>query len=447
LEAILAEVADDATTTDIHGVRDRLPAALDGGRLAVAPSLATGAATSSEQATGNASMASLDAKTPLPTVSGESRVASKLTLTSVVHDPNSLISLGGTAVTHRRCDVDLTGGGTVEYLPARRAIRFAVDGTSGQWVTYRQRMWNPYVSGASIRLTFASPFSAAQANQEKRVGLFDDDDGIFLLQTASAVSFGIRSSVSGSLVETITPIPGLDPTLDHICQIAYQWPAGRVEFWVDGARLLNLDKSGGAVPWMGKPSLPFTVEVRNVGASVAGHIDVHHFNVVLEGAERLQENEVTIRATTTSIPTGGKMMIQGRVAQDVDLGTILNLDNRGVYVPKRVRVSTTNGPMVVRVFANGTVSGTPSWTPATDDAGIEYDTAAVFAGATGVFVGSSTIDTTTGSCEIDLGNPNIEAFTATSGAFLGAEVVQVVGYARSGTVGSADVDVTAVRLA
>lgn len=65
-EAALSEMADDATTADVNEVRDRLPAALDGGRLAVETELAaTGAlATEAKQDTGNASLVAIDAGIP-----------------------------------------------------------------------------------------------------------------------------------------------------------------------------------------------------------------------------------------------------------------------------------------------------------------------------------------------------------------------------------------------
>jgi hypothetical protein len=102
--------------------------------------------------------------------------------------------------------------------------------------------------------------------------------------------------------------------------------------------------------------------------------------------------------------------------------------------------------MVFKIYANGTVGGSPSWTPAAGDPGIEYDTAGTFIGATGLLVADGTIDTTTGSAEVSLGEILIEAFTATSGAFNGSETIQIVGFARTGSVSSASVSIDAARL-
>ncbi len=386
------------------------------------------------------------AKTPEPTIAGLGRSASMLTLASVIHTPNNLIPLGGTAATHRRCDVQFVGGGAVEYLPDRHVLRFSVTGADGDRSSYRLRMWCPYVPETTQRISFVVPFGPAQTNQEKRTGQFDDDNGVGILQTSAGVSLFIRSSVSGSVVETPTPIPGFDPTIEHTCQIAYQWPAGRVEFWVDGVRLLNLTMSGGAGPWMSHANLPFSVEIKNVAASAASFVDACNFKVVAEGVDKLEQTGVTVVGTATSIPTGGKLILQARVKSAFDIGTLTGLENRGVYVPDRVRVSTTNGPMVVRVYANGTVGGSPVWNPSPGDAGVEFDTAGTFAGADGLFVVDGTIDTTTGSVEIDLGEIDIRAFTATSGAFVPSETVQIVGFARSGTVSSATASLDAARL-
>jgi len=447
----------------------QLPSALVGGRLAVDGSgvtqpvsaaslpLPTGAATNASvddlepdvDATRIAAQ-SVDAKTPaleaVSTVSGQPRHVPVTSIAYVTHDPSAMQSYGGTAAGHRRCDFDFTGGGTIEYLPARRAVRLAVAGTNGLRSTYRGRMWNPYIPGSTQRVKFSALFDSARSNQETRVGMFDDSDGVFVLQTNSGMSLVVRSSVSGSVVETTTAIANFDPTLDHACEIAYQWPAGRVEFWVDGSRLLNISKAGGAVPWMRRPNLPFTADIRNVGTSSAGFVDLIQFLVEAEGEGMLPRNSANVSSTVSSIPTGGKLLIQSRVKQTIDIGTITGIDNRGVYIPGRIAVDTTTGPMVVKVYANGTVTGSPSWTAGAIDPGLEYDTAGVFTGATGLFLASGTIDTTTGSVEIDLGEALLEAFTVTSGAFNGAETVQVVGFARSGTVSSANTTIHSLRM-
>jgi hypothetical protein len=384
-----------------------------------------------------------------PTITGQARVAPVLQLAHITHTPASMISLGGDVAIHRRMDLGIAGGGTIAYIPARSCVRLGVDGVSGSRATYRQRMWCPYIPSTVQHYSWSAPFDAARAGQKTRAGPFDDENGIFVLQSATAVSLVVRSSATGSLVETPTTIPGLNPALEHTFDLFYQWPAGRAELWVDGARVVNISHAGGAVQWMGRGNLPFTVEIENDGTSAAGFVDLHHFCVFSEGASHLQINGVTVDATVTSIPTGGKLLMQARIRQTIDVGTLTGIKNREVYVPDKVHVDTTAGPLVVVVFANGTVTGTPSWNTALGDAGVEYDSAGVFVGADGLVVGRATIDTTTGSCEIKLGDINIMHFTATAGAFTvpGSEVIQVVGFARSGTVSSAKVTIDAARVA
>jgi hypothetical protein len=384
---------------------------------------------------------------PILTMAGAGRVAPFRSLSHVQHDPGNLVSLGGTVAFNPRCDFAIAGGGSLEYVPTKRAVRLAVSGSSGAVATYRQRMWNPAIPGAVQVVVFAVPFDAPHTNQETRVGAFDDSDGVYVLQTSSGVSLGIRSSVTGSPVETTTAIAGLNPALDNIVELRYLWPAGGVEVWSNGARLLAVSKAAGAeAPWMRRPNLPFTAEIRNVGASSAGFVDVIHFDVHSEGADRINRSPATLLSTTTSIPTGGKLMAQIRARQTFDVGTFTNIPNRNVYLPRHIRVDTTNGPMIVRCYANGTTNGAEVWVASTVEMGIEVDQTATFVGASGVLFAAGTIDATTGSCDIEFTDSSIEAFAATSGAYFGSEVLQIVGFARTGTVSTASARVELERI-
>jgi hypothetical protein len=455
ITSLEVEVADDATTTDVQAVE------------AAVASLETEAALGAKEVTAQAIESAVDElETKLgtlaaqestqeetrdriarPTMTGAGRAAPYRSLSFVQHDPNQMLSLGGTVAYNPRCDFALVGAGALTYVPARRCVRLAVSGASGDAATYRQRIWNPAIPGSVQCAVFAVPFDAPRANQETRVGLFDDNNGVYLLQTNVGLFLAIRSSVSGSVVETTTALSGLNPALDNIVEIRYLWPAGGVEVWSNGTRLLVVSKAGGATsPWMRRPNLPFTSEIRNVGVSSAGFVDVIYFDVYSEGADRFNRTPSALTATIASLPTTGKLMLQARARQSFDLGTLLANLNRGVYLPRYIDVDTTNGPMYVRCYANGTTNGGEVWTPSTVEQGVETDTTAVFAGATGTLFAAGTIDTATGSCRITFDDPSIESFATSSGAYFGSEVLQIVGFARTGTVSSASVRIGLQRI-
>ena len=146
----------------------------------------------------------------------------------------------------------LSGSGTTTHLPNESAVQMNVTTASGDGVIRQSREYVPYQPGKSQLALITFVLGATETNTVKRVGLFDDSNGIFLEASGTDVAFVRRTKTSGSVVNNsvaqaswnIDPLDGsgpsgitLDPEKAQILVIDAQWlGVGRVRigFDVDG---------------------------------------------------------------------------------------------------------------------------------------------------------------------------------------------------------------------
>ena len=143
----------------------------------------------------------------------------------------------------------------------------------------------------------------------RAMGLFDDDNGIFMQDNEGTVEAVIRSSTSGSAVDTavtqanwnLDTMDGtgpsgvtLDATKSQIVAIDFEWlGVGRVRigFVVDGLfiyvhEFLHANRSAGV--YMSTPNLPIRYEIENDGTGAASSLEHICCSVMSEGG--LQDN-------------------------------------------------------------------------------------------------------------------------------------------------------------
>jgi hypothetical protein len=96
----------------------------------------------------------------------------------------------------------LTAGGTSTFNANERLCDLEVTTASGDDVIRQSKSYHRYQPGKSQKIITTYAFGATQANSEKRVGYFDANDGIFLLNRGGSLFIVKRSSVSGSVVDT-----------------------------------------------------------------------------------------------------------------------------------------------------------------------------------------------------------------------------------------------------
>lgn len=175
--------------------------------------------------------------------------------------------------------------------------------TAGTRVRQTFQRFN-YQPGKSQLVIMTGKLGAAVAGITRRMGLYDDNDGLFFSQEGAAFNVVIRSSTSGSPVDDAVPqaswnldvMDGTGPsgvTLDvskkQVFLIDYQWLGnGRIRFGIYIAGQIVyvhefLRENVLTVPYMSTPNLPLRYEITSDGASPISDLVHTCTSVMAEG--------------------------------------------------------------------------------------------------------------------------------------------------------------------
>ncbi len=100
-------------------------------------------------------------------------------------------------------DEKLVSNGTTQHLPDEASVLMSVTADGGSRVVRQARQYSRYFPGRSQLIRLTTVLGDPAGSVEKRVGYFDDDNGIFFRQLGDTYAFVQRSSVSGSPVDTV----------------------------------------------------------------------------------------------------------------------------------------------------------------------------------------------------------------------------------------------------
>ena len=283
----------------------------------------------------------------------------------------------------------LTGGGTATYDANTVSTALAVTGGTDRSMRQTNRYFN-YQAGKST-LVFMT-FSGAQsvANVTKRVGYFDDNDGIFFSTTGAGAFLTQRTSTSGAPSDVATvaqaawnvdPMNGLGPSgvnlnfsLDQIFWIDFEWlGVGIVRCgWVVGgvlytSHVFQNTNNVLTVVYMKSPNLPLRYEVVSSGG--AGSLNQICCSVMSEAG---QENIGTYRSadraiTQQTITNTLEPLISIRLKSTYRYATV---------IPTDFTVMTNSNAYFRYVLTlGGTVTGgsAASWVSAGANSPVEYD--------------------------------------------------------------------------
>ena len=211
-------------------------------------------------------------------------------------------------------DIEESGSGTSStYSKPRASSTLSVSASTAGKRTRQSFMRINYQAGKA-QLIFISGIlskSGGGSGIIKRMGYFDDNDGIFLQRSGNIYSVVLRSSVSGSPIDTVITqgnwnldkMQGngpsgvnIDFTKTQILVIDFEWlGVGRVRvgFNVDGKiyyfhEFLNANNKDSV--YMSTPNLPIRYQIVNDGTGIASSIEAICCSVMSEGG---RENVAT----------------------------------------------------------------------------------------------------------------------------------------------------------
>ena len=189
-------------------------------------------------------------------------------------------------------DEELTGAGAITYNPQESSVSLTTGTASGDR-TVRQSRYTSYIPGKShlVNMTGVLSASGTDANTTRRIGYFDDNNGLYFQCIGESISVVRRTDTSGSVAEEIVEqfdwnLDGLnsnaslnpsnvtlDATKTQIFHIEFQWlGVGRVKFGlnVNGKTIFvhqMLNANVLTVPYIRTPNLPCRYEIVNTGTS------------------------------------------------------------------------------------------------------------------------------------------------------------------------------------
>ena len=291
-------------------------------------------------------------------------------------------------------DTSTATGGSTTYLPNESSVRMDVTTSSGSEVVRQTYRCMPYQPGKGLLCLATFVMNTAKTGLRQRVGYFGTQNGVFLQQADSTVSFVLRSYISGSVSDarTInqadwngdkldgTGVSGftLDLTKAQILWMDFEWlgvGSVRCGFIIDGQYIVchTFENANDITSvYMTTAILPVRYEITNTAATAsASSLKQICSSVVSEGGYEQTSIEHVARRTTTrtSISTTFLPLVSIRLAS-----TALN----AVVLPVKFNVmpTSTGDDFEVILAKNSTGLTGASWTAVASDANVEMDTSA-----------------------------------------------------------------------
>ena len=248
-----------------------------------------------------------------------------------------------------------------------------------------------YQPGKSLFILSTFVMQPAKENLRQRVGYFGANNGIFLQQSSNTVSFVERSSVTGSVIDTLVnqqdwnvdKMDGTGPslmTLDlskaQILWMDIEWlglGTVRCGFVIDG-KLIHCHSFHHAniitTTYITTASLPLRYEIKNIG-TVSGGSTLKQIcsSVISEGGYELRGRQ---QAISTPITAPKTLATAGTYYPVISIRLKSTALDAVVILTALSMLGTGNGiDFAWRVTAGATVT-TVSWTSAGNDSAVEY---------------------------------------------------------------------------
>lgn len=291
-------------------------------------------------------------------------------------------------------------GSDVAFIANLAAARLTVGTGATDYVVRQSRMYHQYQPGKSQLVLFSFKLNGVEAGADKRIGLFDDRNGVFLKYGGDgSLSWVERRYVTGTAQDfpvaqaawNVDTCDGtgdsgfdIDPATTQLLFIDYQWlGVGRIRvgFVHNGEYVVAHEfyhsNTLTTVYWS-QPSLPLRAEIRNTTAlTVSTTMDIMCASVQAEGGYSESGNDFAAATglRTVGSPPATLPLMAIRLAD-----TFGSQPNRLTIRLDQVEAySVTSGCRldVIRLASHTQLTAPPGgivWTPANSSSGVEYTT-------------------------------------------------------------------------
>jgi hypothetical protein len=281
---------------------------------------------------------------------------------------------------------------TATYQPDRASMFLTVGTSSGDRIYRQTKQYIHYQPGKSQLVLMTGVFASGKTGLAQKIGYFDDDNGLFFELYENEPRVCVRSSVSGSPVDSIYAqstwnldnlLGGgpsrikLDATKAEIFVIDFEWlGVGRIRFGfvIDGQVIYCHEINNANVldsVFMSDPANPCRYEIENFAAtSSSSTLEQICSTVAAEGGYNPKGliRGVDRGVTDKTITPGNTYAL---------LSVRLNSASYKSFIePLTYVVLTTSKDNIhVELTLNGTLNGSTSWQPI-PGTGMEYDISA-----------------------------------------------------------------------
>lgn len=285
-------------------------------------------------------------------------------------------------------DQQVSGTGTTSaWSKDRASTTLSVSSTTAGKRTRRSKSTFNYQPGKSQEILMTFVLGPTVSGVTKRVGYFNDDNGLFLECNGTNLGVVVRSNVSGSPVDTrvaqsswnLDKLDGsgrsgivLDQTKSQILFIDFEWlGVGRVRygFVIDGnliyvheAQNANINDS----VYMSTPNLPVEWSIENDGTGAAASLEVICCTIISEGGG-------TKTGVNGYVSTGG-VHLDANVADTIYAVIGLRLTGSScstVQISAIDMLSETADAFEWIVLQNPTIAGTFTYSPTGSESCVE----------------------------------------------------------------------------
>lgn len=346
----------------------------------------------------------------------------------------------------------ITGNATMVHDPDSSSVNMNVTTSTGDRVIRQSRQYVRYRPGKSQLILSTGVFGTGTTNCAKRIGYYDDDNGVFFQEINGVISIVIRSSTSGSpLTETViaqsnwnvdkldgvgTSGHTIDSTKAQIFVIDLQWlGVGRVRcgFEIGGTVYYAhefLHANIVDVTYMSTANLPVRYEIENIGPAGTGtSLNQICSTVISEGGSELEGKLFSASNGATAIVAGATVIPILSIRPTL---TYKGQTNRTTIVPARFASVNETNTAEMQIIRGGTLSGPTSWSAVSDMSAVEYDVA-----STGITGGELLFSTYAPASTQNTGSTSAEAISkhllTVNHAGTDSEVMTVAARAVSGS--------------
>lgn len=283
----------------------------------------------------------------------------------------------------RYYDQEVTGG-SVSVNAIQSELILSTTATSGSKASRTTNQYYPYTPGIGTELLVsARAGDVGKDNLFRRMGMYDDLNGVFFEQSGSAMNVVLRSNVTGTVVEervTQTEFNGdqltntatdeflLDFTKYNLYWLDFQWlGVGKIRMGTyapTGKRVVMHTFQNPNIKiyaWAQTGTLPFRVEQFNQDTTISSsEMRVVCVSIIKQSDVDTFKGE-TFTTVVESVPVSGSGFVPLISARPS--GSYNGIPNRTTVIPMNIETIVDGDPIRVDVIANPSLSGS-TWTAA-----------------------------------------------------------------------------------